>query len=185
MKKEVVFLLLLLLCSGNIMAQKSERQAQRQKEKIAQQHEDSLRYAVAVESLLSGNFVVEANRILFRRGETTNVNPNTNFILREGDQAFVQVAFNTVRPGPNGIGGITVKGSVSDVTMKIGTKGQVTYSMQVQGLGISARVDLTLVDGSNRVSALITPNFNSNRVTLEGNLIPTSQSEVYKGRGHF
>lgn len=40
------------------------------------------------------------------------------------------------------------------------------------GTGISARVDITLYEGSNKATVSITPNFNSNRMTLNGVIVP-------------
>ena len=40
---------------------------------------------------------------------------NTNFVLVNQGRGTVQVAFNTVYPGPNGIGGVTVDGTTSDM----------------------------------------------------------------------
>lgn len=55
-------------------------------------------------------------------------------------------------------------------------------SFNVQGVGISAQVHITLTRGSNSASARISPNFHSNNLTLNGNLVPLSQSSVFKGR---
>ena len=68
--------------------------------------------------------------------------------------------------------------------MKITTdkKGNVNCSFSVQGIGISAQVYITLTHGGNNASARISPNFNSNTLTLNGVLVPLSQSNVYKGR---
>lgn len=54
--------------------------------------------------------------------------------------------------------------------------------MNVMGTGISARVDITMAGGSNRASVEISPNFNSNRMTLNGVLLPLEKSNVFKGR---
>ena len=50
------------------------------------------------------------------------------------------------------------------------------------GTGISARVDITLYEGSNKATVSITPNFNSNRMPLNGVIVPIEKSSVFKGR---
>lgn len=50
------------------------------------------------------------------------------------------------------------------------------------GTGISARVDITLYKGGNKATVYITPNFNSNRMTLNGVIVPLQKSSVFKGR---
>ena len=94
----------------------------------------------------------------------------------------MQVAFNTPYPGPNGIGGVTVDGTTSDVKMATDKRGNVNCNFSVQGIGISAQVFITLTNGGNNATVTINPNFNSNTLTLSGNLVPLSQSDVFKGR---
>ena len=98
------------------------------------------------------------------------------------DRGSVQVAFNTAFAGPNGIGGITVDGNVSNVKMRTTKKGDVNFSFSVQGIGISAQLFLTLNRGNNEATITITPNFNSNTLTLHGKIVPLEESSVYKGR---
>lgn len=84
--------------------------------------------------------------------------------------------------GPNGIGGITVEGNASNVEMKTDKKGNITFSMMVQGVAVSANVTFRMVKGSNKCTATVSPNFNSNRISFTGTLYPTEQSNVFKGR---
>lgn len=53
--------------------------------------------------------------------------------------------------------------------------------MSVMGKGISAMVVITLPKGSNNASVTVNPNFNSNRITLNGVLIPGEESKVFQG----
>ena len=102
---------------------------------------DSILHVVAVQALKENKFVLEADRLMFKRGDVAYVNSNTNFVLVDGEKGTVQVAFNnTPFAGPNGIGGVTVDGKVSGVRVKESKKGSVTYSFSVQGAGISAQV---------------------------------------------
>ena len=94
----------------------------------------------------------------------------------------MQVAFNTVYPGPNGIGGVTVDGSTSDMQITTDKKGNVNCQFSIQGIGISAQIFITLTNGGNNASVTISPNFNSNTMTLSGNLVPLDQSSIFKGR---
>ena len=100
----------------------------------------------------------------------------------DGEHAPVQIAANNALAGPNGIGGITVDGSRKEMKITTDKKGNVNCSFSVQGIGISAQVYITLTNGGNNASARISPNFNSNTLTLNGVLVPLSQSNVYKGR---
>jgi hypothetical protein len=59
--------------------------------------------------------------------------------------------------------------------------GRITYSFNVMGVGINAQVEIYMVPGSNSASATIYPNFNSNTVWLEGNIVPYENSNVIQG----
>lgn len=119
---------------------------------------------------------------MFRNGQTAFVNSNTNFVLVNQGRGTVQVAFNTVYPGPNGIGGVTVDGSTSDMQITTDKKGNVNCQFSIQGIGISAQIFISLTNGGNNATVTISPNFNSNTMTLTGNLVPLSQSSIFKGR---
>ena len=110
------------------------------------------------------------------------VNSNTNFVSVKDNHAVVQVAFNIPISGPNGLGGVTVEGTFTGYDLKKDKKGNLSLSMNVLGTGISARVDITLYEGGNNATVYITPNFNSNRMTLNGVIVPLQKSSVFKGR---
>lgn len=151
-------------------------------QKQADARRDSVNYEMALQALENRDFVVEADQLIFKRGRTAYVNSATNFVALQKDQAVIQVAPFRSAPGPNGVGGITVDGQVSNVQMKTDRKGRTYFSMNVMGSGVSATVDILLTKGSNKASVTVNPNFNSNRVTLNGVLVPPERSTVFKGR---
>ena len=159
---------------------KAQRDAERARLKAEEQAQDAISYAMA--ALKAHQFVMEADQVMFRNGQTAFVNSNTNFVLVNQGRGTVQVAFNTVYPGPNGIGGVTVDGTVSDIQMTTDKRGNVNCNFSIQGIGISAQIFLTLTDGGNNATVTISPNFNSNTMTLSGNLVPLEQSNIFKGR---
>lgn len=62
--------------------------------------------------------------MIFKYGQIAYVNPNTNFVSVNKNDAVVQVAFNVPFSGPNGIGGVTVQGSVSGYMVNTVYKGR-------------------------------------------------------------
>lgn len=161
---------------------KAQRDAERARQKAAEQAEETISYEEALAALKAASFVVEANQVVFRNGQTAFVTSNTNFVLVNGTRGTVQVAFNTTLPGPNGIGGVTVDGTVSNLKMSTDSRGNTSCNFSIQGTGISAQVFLQLAKGNNRATVSVNPNFNSNTLTLSGNLVPLEQSGIYKGR---
>ena len=190
MKKIIALMMLVFIGASTAMyAQESksenrraERKAQRDAEKAREKREEARAYADAVQAINNRKFVLEADRITFKRGRSAFVTSNTNFVLLNGEKASVQVAFNGPYAGPNGICGITVDGRVGEVKTATDKKGNVTCSFNVMGVGISAQVSIRLTHDTNNASVTINPNFNSNRLSLDGKVIPLSESSVYKGR---
>ena len=169
------------LTAQNKMTAKEKRTQTRQERKIAQQKVKEELYQDAVRALENNTFVLEANRLIFKRGRSANVSSIKNFISMANKKATVQVSFDTPRPLQNGLGGFTVEGNVSDIRMKKDKKGSIIYSFLVQGVSISAQVSLTLHRGSNNVSANISPSFHSNTLTMIGELLTQEKARVFEG----
>lgn len=189
MKRIITLITLVLVSASTLMyaqssseTRQAERKAQREAQKAREKAENERNYAIAVQALKEGKFVLEADQLVFKRGRNAFVSSTTNFVLMDGEHASVQIAANNALAGPNGIGGITVDGSRKEMKITTDKKGNVNCSFSVQGIGISAQVYITLTNGGNNASARISPNFNSNTLTLNGVLVPLSQSNVYKGR---
>ena len=189
MKRIITLITLVLVSASTLMyaqssseTRQAERKAQREAQKAREKAENERNYAIAVQALKEGKFVLEADQLVFKRGRSAFVSSTTNFVLMDGEHASVQIAANNALAGPNGIGGITVDGSRKEMKITTDKKGNVNCSFSVQGIGISAQVYITLTNGGNNASARIGPNFNSNTLTLNGVLVPLSQSNVYKVR---
>ena len=190
MKRIITLITLVLVSASTLMyaqssseTRQAERKAQREAQKAREKAENERNYAIAVQALKEGKFVLEADQLVFKRGRSAFVSSTTNFVLMDGEHASVQIAANNALAGPNR----NRRPSQSDGSrkeMKITTdkKGNVNCSFSVQGIGISTQVHITLTNGGNNASARISPNFNSNTLTLNRVLVPLSQSNVYKGR---
>lgn len=142
---------------------------------------DSLAGQQAALSLEQAAFVLEADAVTFKRGTRVQVNSTTNFISVKGNRAVVQVSPSYFAAGPNGLGGVTVDGTISGVKVYTDKKGNIHYSMNVTGIGISARVDMVITAGTNYAYAVVMPNFNSNTVRLDGRVVPYSLSSSVEG----
>lgn len=136
----------------------------------------------AISSLEKNEFVLEANRVLFKYGNYVNVNSSTNFIKLKDNKATIQLAFNSPFAGPNGIGGITLDGNVSNIKYSKSKKGEVFFSMNVQGVAVSAVVSVSMIAGSNYCTATVMPTFSGNRITFSGYLYSVEDSNIYKGQ---
>lgn len=189
MDKRFVLLNVLLMFAVAVGAQterriytKAEQEyaQRRQMEKRLEAIQDSIRAVEAFTALEQLDFVLEANRLSFKRGETAYVTSYTNFVSLSDDKAVIQIApFNG--GGPNGVGGITLEGRASNIKLKTDKKGNVLFTMSVTGNGLSATVNISLPKNSYMATVMVNPNFHSNRVTLYGTLVPANKSDAFKG----
>ncbi len=175
--KTIVFLLSsLMLIFAGCKTQQDPLEA------AAEKAEQRMWYEKAVQALNDRKFVLEADYIDFKYGRLVYVSASTNFISMHEEKATIQMAFNSPYAGPNGIGGVTVDGNVSNVKMVSDKKGNITFSMTVQGIAVSAMIVLRLTNGTNRCDATVTSTFNSNRIEFSGSLYQEAESNVYKAR---
>ena len=142
---------------------------------------DSIAGVQAAAAVQNRDFVLEADQVTFKNGNTVFVNSSTTFISVKGKRAVVQISPSNFAAGPNGVGGVTVDGTISGMQRIVDKKGRTTLSFNVMGIGINAQIEIYMTPGTNRASATIYPNFNSNTVWLQGNVVPYESSNVIQG----
>ena len=109
------------------------------------------KWTEAVKAINDTAFTIEASRVTFRTGYTANVTPSTNFITVNKNKASVQTAFNVPISGPNGMGGVTVEGTVTNYRVTTDKKsGDTMVSMSIMGVGISATANIRLFKDCNK-----------------------------------
>jgi hypothetical protein len=128
-------------------------------------------------------FVLEADRLRDRRGNTANVSSMINYIANDSINGVIQIGSDRY-VGLNGVGGITLEGPVSNYEYKLDQKsGSYNVSYIVRSATGTYDVRMTVFpDG--RADATITSNW-PGRLNYLGYLVPPSQSKVYKGRTTF
>ena len=183
--------LLSLLCGEVVMAQmtrqerreawKEARAKRRAEQKALEEVQDSVAFIKAVEALKSGNWVLEADNVVFRNGMLRYVSSNTNYVAVQNGEGTVQTAFNNFVYSPNGLGGVTVQGQISDQKISQDKDGNIFMNFSIFGGAISATLNLTLTGGTNEASVYISPNFNGNTLTMNGNLVPYDEATVFEG----
>lgn len=140
------------------------------------------RHQQALAAMHNGSFVLEAHSLTFRNGGMASVSSGTNFISLNRNIVTIQTAFNNGRPGINNLGGITLVGTPGQIRTHTDRRGNVTYRFNAMGSFLSAQVEIILYAGTNEAIATIRPNFNGNRLTMRGRIVPANQSVVFPGR---
>ncbi len=173
--------ILFLLVSITFILSGCKSQTSQMKE--VQLAEDELSSHKAIEALVNHEFVLEADRVKIDANQYRHVSTTTNFISMNKHNATIQLGLSLVYNGPNGMGGITLDGQVSNVKMNKDKKGNVNFSMNVFGPEVSVIVDIMMIAGTNKCSVIVIPNSGTGRtVTFLGYLLPKSESRVFKGR---
>lgn len=145
------------------------------------QSADSVEHLKAADALARGEFVLEADRLRLKHGEEGTVGSTTNFVALHDGMATIQVSPSYSGGGSNGVGGITVEGTVSGIERSIDKQGAHHLTMNVSGTGVSAQAAIDLSAGNAGASATIIPNFNSFTMTPTGRIAPFAESTVFKG----
>ena len=166
--------------------QKWEQEMAQFRARAEQRHElnelaDSIAGVQAAAAVQNRDFVLEADQVTFKNGYTVFVDSNTTFISVKGNRAVVQISPSNFAAGPNGVGGVTVDGTISGMQKMVDKKGNTTLSFNVNGIGINAQIEIYMSPGTNSASATIYPNFNSNTVWIDGNIVPYENSGVFEG----
>ena len=166
--------------------EKWEQEMEQFKARTAQRREindltDSIAGVQANAAVKNKDFVLEADQVTFKSGNTVFVNSSTTFISVKGNRAVVQISPSNFSPGPNGVGGITVDGMISGMQTYVDKRGNTTVTFNVNGIGLNAQVEIYMTPGTNRASATIYPNFNSNTVWIVGDIVPYENSSVFEG----
>ncbi len=162
--------------------ERAARKAEKEAKKKAEEAEGRRLFEMAKQAVDSCDFVVEAEKVEFRSGRFVYVNSSTNFVSLQGNEATIQLSFNIPVSGVNGLGGITVDGTITRIEQKQDRQGNMMYEMMVQGIAVSANVVIRLTEGSNECRVTVMPNFHSNRISFIGYLWPGALSRIFKGR---
>ena len=150
---------------------KESKEEIKEREKRLRELNDEVAYAKASNSIQRGYFVliadyVEIGHMGYRHYD---INPQSNFVLVQGEDGIVQFAINTGLSGPNGLGGWTGKGNVRNKRVKVKDNGDVFIQYQLIGSKVNANVFITLFHNSKRAMAQITGSFD---ITLYGEILP-------------
>lgn len=160
------------------------RKARRELRKKERMAADQFMFQNAKSALKDGNWVLEANRLITKWGNTIPVDSNTNFVELENGTAYMQLAF-AGHNGPNGLGGITLKGKPTQIKMSTDKNGDVYYQMSVIGNALTADIIVRLGSGDNYASAQVNAITSGARLEFAGQLVPANDSSVYRSGMDF
>lgn len=181
MRKGVLITIILAVAAiamGSLGGCKSYKEAMANDSK-----QDSIAGIVAREIIEQQTFLMKGTRLTIKSYNFPNINSSTNFVQVAGDKGAVQIS-PAFTGGPNGVGGFTVDGTVSNYKVTQRKNGDVVIAFHLGAPVGSCDVSITMYANSARCMANINSTFRSGRVTLYGNIIPVDNS-VFQGRYPF
>lgn len=185
MKRITGIILLMTFCAGafaqsGTLSKKEQRKLLREEKRreASKELEESSRL---VELMVShATFVLEADMIFDRYGQSSTVQSSINFLLADSLYGVIQVG-NSFQMGQNGLGGFTIEGRIINYTYKKNEK-KSTFSVNYSIKSTIGTYDITLNAGpSGRADATISGSFSSGSLRFSGQLVHPARSKVYKG----
>lgn len=186
--KKIVILILVLICTPAVWGQEEETLSKKEQKKLAKEKRKAEKKASEerakelTELMLEyQRFVLEADYISGKTGQRAPVSSNLNFIIVDSTEATLQLG-SPWGVGINGVGGVTVDGNVTSFEVSTReTKRGISYSVTMFIMTSLGTYDITMwISGSGRADATVRGNV-SGQLTYSGQLVPLSQSKVYKG----
>ncbi|MEA3461676.1 MAG: DUF4251 domain-containing protein, partial [Bacteroidota bacterium] len=159
-----------------------KEQKQLEKElKKEQKAEEAAQMATVVDAMVQyQRFVLEAHTLRDKRGTSLQVASNINFIAADSLTGVIQVGSNTYI-GRNGVGGVTVDGSIADYKYTRHEKSgsyNISYYLRTPVGSYDVRITV-YPDG--RADADVRSTTWGDRLRYAGNLVPPGISRVFKG----
>ena len=183
MKRVIIFVFTLLLSIPAFtqeLSKKEQKQLEKELKKEQKAEEAAQKSAVVDAMVLYQRFVLEANTLKDKRGNSLQVSANINFIAADSLTGVVQVGSNTYI-GRNGVGGITVEGEISDYKFTKHERSgsyHITYFLRTPVGSYDLRIT-AYPDG--RADADVSSTTWGSRLRYSGYLVPPGMSRVFKG----
>jgi len=187
--KRIIFTALAMLIGIYAFSQDQELSKKEQKKlqkelKKEQQAEEAAKQAAVVGLMVEyQRFVLEADRLRDKRGNTVNVSSSINFIASDSINGVLQIGSNHY-VGLNGVGGITIEGPISNYKYSLNEKSN-SYNITYHVSSSVGHYDVHMIVSSDgRADATVSSNW-PGKLNYQGFLVPIMNSRVYKGTSRY
>lgn len=176
----IIMLAVFALASANGQTRK-EKKAVRQAEQDSIQQLD---YAIALLAIQDTMLILEATEAYDRRGNMVMVDGGLNFVKFEKEEGVVQLALPFLM-GPNGVGGITLAGKLTNYEVTEDKKGRISIKAFTHGGSLTADIHITMNLNSNEAEATVSSATLPYRVRFTGKINHINNSNHYEGMSRF
>lgn len=138
----------------------------------------------ALESIIqSKSFVLEAEFLQNRIGESVPVTSNLNFIRVNPGSVVLQTGTGFA-PGYNGVGGITAEGSIGNWKVTKDEK-RLNFRIYFNAMTDIGTYDVTMRVGADASAMATITGMTRGSLTYRGNLVASDNSRIFKGQRTF
>ncbi len=178
--KNILIIILISIFGLQVNAQETKTKRELKEEKKAQELEKRSTYRKIQEQWVDNKtYVLEAQQVYNKAGEMFQLSPSTNFVHINGDQAIVQLSFNGL-VGWNGVGGITIKGKISNYKVDYENKNKPIYiRMTIQGNKGFQDITLWLSNSGKGEAEVL--DYKGSKIKFTGDVVSLDDSHVFIG----
>jgi len=124
-------------------------------------------------------FILEANRLYDRYGNSVSVSSMTNFIGVDSSSAIIQTG-NPHRIGYNGLGGITAEGRITNFELDINEKKK-TFRITMNVNSPLGMYEVHMDIGASGYANATLFGIRGRSISYYGEIVPIAESIVYEG----
>lgn len=192
--RQITILLLILLPAFNnrlysqydepVMNEKEIKALEKEKRQAEKKEQEEYEKKLVEYMMDNKKFVLEADYLSGSSGSRIPVNSTLNFIIIDSTKAVIQLA-NSWGSGYNGLGGITVDGSITKYNLhKQEGKRGVSYSLTIYIMSSLGTYDVQFwISQSGYADASISGNTRG-RLNYSGKIVPLKMSRTFKGSSY-
>jgi len=188
MKKYICLFLIATWFASGVYAQEENAVDLKTQRKLTKQERTVLREAEEadlarmVDSLVEERkFVLEADFLSNQSGNRVMVNNLLNFIIVDSSKIIIQTASTTGLGGPNGMGGVTTRGTITGFEVKKTGKNNAVYFIRLLANTTIGPYDILLhISPGSNTDATIS-GIRAGKLNYHGFIKPLEQSRVFKG----
>ncbi|MCF6241098.1 MAG: DUF4251 domain-containing protein [Bacteroidales bacterium] len=162
---------------------KKERKEAKKAKKEQQKKEQAALFELSKQQIKDSTFIVAADRITFKSGMNFSVTQTLNFFKVYKGEGVLQIApINSPNLGSNGLGGITLKGQLTQY--QITDKGDKIYvKITLKGTLGTAMINLSVYGGNNAVVD-VSGLFSGRAFTMYGPLKHLDDVRIFEGTSY-
>ena len=195
MKKLIYFIGIFLIAGllfGEVAYAQNQELTKKEKhhlEQLRKKKERSMKREISREYytklLKEKYFVFQADFLTVPQGTSFILSPDINFMSVNGNNIILQFGFNGAI-GWNGVGGVTVRGTLSDYQVHLGKKKNnlsMTTNMYLIGPGLPPNISLNVSDDGT--AQLIIQPAGSAPIMVYGQIVSPKEADIFIGQSLF